>query len=55
MMGGGVIQCMCEEGCPICTHSHHSCMCASLLYLLQVISARRGEFETGFERRGQTR
>lgn len=26
-----------------------------MLSLLQVISARRGEFETGFERGGQTR
>ena len=25
------------------------------MYVMQVISARRGEFETGFERGGQTR
>ena len=33
---------------PSLTDSHIS-------YMLQVISARRGEFETGFERGGQTR
>ena len=29
--------------------------CTLHLFFLQVISARKGEFETGFERRGQTR
>lgn len=31
------------------------CSCLQWLVFLQVISARRGEFETGFERGGKTR